>query len=63
MTLSDVMPPLQAGHPVIQERQIDAKPCNIPRSVVTGSSAEADDDDRWMAAPATSTRIEPPFPA
>ena len=38
--------PLQAGHPVIPARQLEARPCQIQRSVLTGSSACADDDDR-----------------
>jgi peptide/nickel transport system ATP-binding protein len=36
--------PLQAGHPVIPVRQVEAQPCQTGRSVVTGSSAYADDD-------------------
>jgi peptide/nickel transport system ATP-binding protein len=36
--------PLQAGHPVIPARQVEAQPCQTGRSVVTGSSAYADDD-------------------
>src|ERR1700731_1881153 len=36
--------PLQAGHPVIPARQVEAQPCQAGRSVVTGSSAYADDD-------------------
>ena len=38
--------PLQAGHLVIPARQLVARPCQIQRSVLTGSSACADDDDR-----------------
>src|SRR5271166_6003757 len=38
--------PLQAGHPVIPAWQAEAKPRQIQSSVVTGSSAYADDDDR-----------------
>jgi glycosyltransferase involved in cell wall biosynthesis len=38
--------PLQAGHPVIPEWQREAKARQTARSVVTGSSAYADDDDR-----------------
>jgi hypothetical protein len=37
--------PLQAGHPVIPAGRSGAKPCQIGRSVITGSSAYADDDD------------------
>jgi peptide/nickel transport system ATP-binding protein len=36
--------PLHAGHPVIPVRQVEAQPCQTGRSVVTGSSAYADDD-------------------
>jgi peptide/nickel transport system ATP-binding protein len=36
--------PLQAGHPVISTRQVEAQPCQTRHSVVTGSSAYADDD-------------------
>ena len=36
--------PLHAGHPVIPARQVEAQPCQTERSVVTGSSAYADDD-------------------
>ena len=36
--------PLHAGHPVIPARQVEAQPCHTERSVVTGSSAYADDD-------------------
>jgi hypothetical protein len=43
--------PLQAGHPVISARQVEAKPCQIGLSVVTGSSAYADDDDRECGNP------------
>jgi hypothetical protein len=42
--------PLHAGHPVIPARQAEARPCPIGRSVVTGSSAYADDDDREKPA-------------
>jgi hypothetical protein len=38
--------PLYAGHPVIPAREVEVKPCQIGRSVITGSSAYADDDDR-----------------
>ncbi len=38
--------PLYAGHPVIPVRQAEAKMPQTGRSVVTGSSAHADDDDR-----------------
>jgi hypothetical protein len=37
--------PLQAGHPVITPRQVEAKASQTRRSEVTGSSAYADDDD------------------
>jgi hypothetical protein len=37
--------PLQAGHPVITVRRVEALP-QTGRSVITGSSACADDDDR-----------------
>jgi tripartite-type tricarboxylate transporter receptor subunit TctC len=36
---------LQAGHPVITPRQVEAKAPQARRSEVTGSSASADDDD------------------
>jgi peptide/nickel transport system ATP-binding protein len=45
--------PLQAGHPVIPARQVEAQPCQTGRSVVTGSSAYADDD-----APEDGSRLE-----
>jgi peptide/nickel transport system ATP-binding protein len=45
--------PLQAGHPVIPARQVEAQPCQTGRSVVTGSSAYADDD-----APQHGSRLE-----
>jgi peptide/nickel transport system ATP-binding protein len=45
--------PLQAGHPVIPARQVEAQPCQTGRSVVTGSSAYADDD-----APENGSRLE-----
>ena len=38
--------PLQAGHPVIPARGVEAKPSQIKHPVVTGSAAYADDDDR-----------------
>jgi hypothetical protein len=38
--------PLHAGHPVIPARKVEAPPWQIGRSVITGSSAYADDDDR-----------------
>ena len=38
--------PLHCGHPVITPRQLEAKASQTGRSVVTGSSAYADDDDR-----------------
>jgi len=38
--------PLYAGHPVIPAREVEATPCQIGRSLITGSSAYADDDDR-----------------
>src|ERR1700731_3375591 len=37
---------LQAGHPVITPRDVEANATQTGRSVVTGSSAYADDDDR-----------------
>ncbi|MFZ2145136.1 MAG: error-prone DNA polymerase [Xanthobacteraceae bacterium] len=43
--------PLQAGHPVIPTRRVEAKPCQTRLSVVTGSSACADNDDREAAVP------------
>jgi hypothetical protein len=43
--------PLHAAHPVIPARQAEAPPCPIGRSVVTGSSAYADDDDREKPGP------------
>jgi len=36
---------LHAGHPVITPRQVEATASQTGRSVVTGSSAYADDDD------------------
>jgi peptide/nickel transport system ATP-binding protein len=45
--------PLQAGHPVIPARQVEAQPCQTGHSVVTGSSAYADDD-----APEHASRLE-----
>jgi hypothetical protein len=41
--------PLQAGHPVITPRQGEATASKSRGSVVTGSSAYADDDDREYA--------------
>jgi len=38
------MPRFYTGHPVIPPRQIEAKVRQAERSVVTGSSACADDD-------------------
>ena len=43
--------PLHAGHPVIPARKVEAPPWQIGRSVITGSSAYADDDDREKQAP------------
>jgi hypothetical protein len=37
---------LYAGHPVIPAREVEARPYQIGRSVITGSSAYADDDDQ-----------------
>ena len=45
--------PLQAGHPVIPVRPLEAQPCQTGRLVVTGSSAYADDD-----APEHGSRLE-----
>jgi peptide/nickel transport system ATP-binding protein len=45
--------PLQAGHPVIPVRPVEAQPCQTGRLVVTGSSAYADDD-----APEHGSRLE-----
>jgi hypothetical protein len=42
--------PLHAGHPVIPARKVEALPWQIGRSVITGSSAYADDDDREKQA-------------
>ena len=45
--------PLHAGHPVITPQQAEAKACQTGRSLLTGSSAYADDDDRevWQPPP------------
>ena len=45
--------PLQAGHPLIPARQVEVQPCQTGGSVVTGSSAYADDD-----APEHGSRFE-----
>jgi hypothetical protein len=49
LNVSVVMPRfmrLLAGHPVMTGQQVEAKASQIGRSVVTGSSAYAHDDDR-----------------
>jgi hypothetical protein len=43
--------PLHAGHPVIPARKVEAPPSQIGRSVITGSSAYADDNLRETPAP------------
>src|SRR5438067_1892056 len=47
--------PLHAGHPVITPRQVEAKASQTGRSVITGSSAYADDDDGECSWPLSST--------
>jgi hypothetical protein len=42
---------LYAGHPVIPARQVESNPDQINRSVITGSSACADDDNDEYAIP------------
>jgi ATP-dependent Lhr-like helicase len=44
----DCHAPLHAGHPVIPAPEMEARPCQSPRSEVTGSSAYADDDNQEL---------------